>query len=73
MGLKDDIVKGVEDIKDSVAELGHRANANAEQTKRDVAGDQMTPGEKVGSTLNQAKESVQAEYDKTKRDVRDST
>jgi hypothetical protein len=51
MGLKDDIVKGVEDIKDSVAELGHRANANAEQTKRDVAGDQMTPGEKVGSTI----------------------
>jgi hypothetical protein len=73
MGLKEDIVKGVEDVKDSVSETAHRANANAEQAKRDVAGDQMTTSEKVGSALNQAKESVQAEYDKTKRNVRDTT
>jgi hypothetical protein len=73
MGLKEDIVKGVEDVKDSVNEAVHRGNANAEQAKRDVAGDQMTVGEKVGSAVNQAKENVQAEYDHTKRDVRDNT
>jgi hypothetical protein len=73
MGLKDDIVNGVKDIKDSISEASHRSNAQAEQTKRDVAGDQMTTGEKVGSAVNQAKETVQANYDEAKRNVRDST
>jgi hypothetical protein len=73
MGLKDDIVKGIEDIKDSISEAAHRSNAQAEQTKRDVAGDEMTVGQKAGSALNQAKESVQANYDETKRNVRDAT
>jgi hypothetical protein len=73
MGLKDDIVKGVKDVKDAITEAGHRSNAEAEQVKRDVAGDQMTPGEKVGSVANQVKESAQASYDEAKRNVRDST
>jgi hypothetical protein len=73
MGLKDDIVKGVKDVKDSITEATHRSNAEAEQVKRDVAGDQMTTGEKVGSVANQVKESAQANYDEAKRNVRDST
>ncbi|HEY1680516.1 MAG TPA: hypothetical protein VGF98_02605 [Candidatus Tumulicola sp.] len=73
MGLKDEIVKGVKDVKDAIAEATHRSNAEAEQVKRDVAGDQMTPGEKVGSVANQVKESTQASYDEAKRNVRDAT
>ncbi len=73
MGLKDEIVKGVKDVKDAITEATHRSNAEAEQVKRDVAGDQMTAGEKVGSVANQVKESAQANYDEAKRNVRDAT
>ncbi len=69
-----DAVKGtVDDIKDSVRESQHRATAEMEKSKRETLGDQMTPGEKAGSALNEAKNRVQADYDKTKRDVRDKT
>jgi hypothetical protein len=73
MGLKDDIVNGVKDVKDALTEASHRSNAEAEQVKRDVAGDQMTTTEKVGSVANQVKESAQADYDEAKRNIRDST
>ncbi len=80
MGLKDSINKGIdgvkkgaENVKDSVSEAGHRSAAEGEQTKRDIAGDQMTTTEKIGSTLNQGKENVQAETDAAKRDVRNNT
>ncbi|MDP9018672.1 MAG: hypothetical protein M3N19_10170 [Candidatus Eremiobacteraeota bacterium] len=60
----------VDNVKDTANEAGHRTEAKAEQTKRDVAGDEMTLGEKTGSVLNQGKNEVQASWDKTKRDVR---
>jgi len=50
-------------VKDALNEAGHRANAEGEKAKRDLAGDQMTSGEKVGSMFRQA----------TKRDVRNNT
>jgi hypothetical protein len=56
-----------------VNEATHRSTAEAEQTKRDVAGDQMTVGENAGSVLNQAKNSVQADMDAAKRDVRNNS
>jgi len=78
MGLKDafdkaaDAVKhGAEDVKDWVSEAGHRGAAEGEQAKRDVAGDTLTPGEQVGSVLNQGKEELLAGVDHAKRDVRD--
>ena len=80
MGLQDNIDKGIdavkkatENVKDAVSEAGHRSAAEGEQAKRDVAGDQMTGSEKVGSVFNQGKENVQAEVDATKRDVRNNT
>lgn len=73
MGLKDELNKAVDDVKDGLREGGHRGEAQAEQAKRDVAGDDMTASEKAASMANQAKNTVQAEYDKTKRDVRDHT
>jgi hypothetical protein len=78
MGLKDafekaaDAVKhGAADAKDWVSEAGHRGAAEGEQAKRDVAGDAMTPGEHIGSVLNQGKENLEAGVDHAKRDVRD--
>ena len=62
---------GAADVKDYVSEAGHRGAAEGEQAKRDVAGDTMTPGEKLGSVLNQGKENLEAGVDHTKRDVRD--
>lgn len=79
MSLKDafekglDAVKhGAEDLKDSVSEIGHRSAAEGEQAKRDVAGDDMTLGEKAGSVLNQGAETVKADIDAGKRDVRNN-
>jgi hypothetical protein len=79
MGIKDEVGKVLNKAKDTVAnvkdaanEATHRSAAAAEQTKRDVAGDQMTVGENVGSMFNQATNSMQADTDAAKRDVRNS-
>jgi hypothetical protein len=78
MGLKDAFEHGVdalkkeaEDVKDAISEMGHKAAAEGEVVKRDVAGDEMTLGEKAGSVFNQGKESTLAGIDATKRDLRD--
>lgn len=84
MGLKDELGKAVDNVKDAASkavdnikdaanEASHKTAAEAEQGKRDVAGDQMTTREKAGSMLNQAKESVQGDIAATKRDVRNNT
>ena len=80
MGIKDEFDKVVDKAKDAVAnvkdaanEATHRGAAEAEQTKRDVAGDQMTVREKADSMVNQAKNSVQADIDAAKREVRNKT
>jgi hypothetical protein len=70
---KDGLKKAGADVKDALNEAGHRANAASEQASRDVAGDQMTTGEKVGSMFRQGTETVKADVDKTKRDLRDNT
>ena len=67
------VKKGVDNVKDTVSEAGHRSAAEGEQAKRDVAGDDMTLGEKVKSGLNQGKETVQGDLDAAKRDVRNNT
>lgn len=65
--------KAAGDARDAVHEVEHRTVAEAERLKRDVAGDEMTPGEKLKSGANEAKHRVAAEVDKTKREVRDKT
>lgn len=69
----DGLKKAGADVKDAFSEAGHRANADSEQASRDLAGDQMTAGQKAGSMFRQGTETVKAEVDKTKRDVRDNT
>ena len=73
MGIKDELKKTIDNVSDTFSEAGHRANADAERANRDVAGDVMTPGEKVGSIVNEGKESVLADVDRTKRDFRNDT
>ena len=71
--MADSIKDTVDNVRDSANEAGHRGEAQAEATKRNVAGDEMTASEKLGSAFNQGKNEVQADWDKTKRDVRSET
>jgi hypothetical protein len=73
MKATDAIKKTVDDAKDTLREAGHRGNAEGEKAKRELLGDEMTAGEKAKSVANQAKETVQAEYDAAKKDVRNHT
>ncbi len=63
----------VKNVRDTVNEASHRSEGDAEREKRRVAGDVMTPGEKAESLVNEGKNRAQAEWDKTKRDVRRDT
>lgn len=69
--VADAIKKTADDIRDALHEAGHRSAAEGERAKRDVLGDEMTPGEKTGSALNEAKHRVQAEIDAGKQRIRD--
>jgi len=63
----------IEDAKDTAREVQHRSTADAEKMRREVAGDEMTAGEKLESTANEAKNRTQAEIDKAKRNLREKT
>lgn len=71
--MADTVKDTVDNVTDGVHEVGHRAEARGEQQKRELAGDEMTTGEKAQSLLNQGKNEVQADYDKTKQDIRNNT
>ena len=73
MGLMDELGKVVDNVKDGLSEATHKSAADGEQAKRDIAGDALTPGEKLGSIANQAKESVLGNVDAAKQDVRNNT
>lgn len=69
--MSDKIKDTVRNAKDTIDETLHRSAAEAEETRRDVAGDEMTTQEKLASIANEAKHRTQAEIDKAKRAVRD--
>ena len=71
--IKREFEKGVANIKDAVNETGHRVNADAEHSERELNRDTMTTSEKAGSIFREGKEEVAAEIDKTKRQVRENT
>jgi hypothetical protein len=73
MGIKEDLRKTIDNVKDAFSEAGHKANADAEQTERDLGGDALTPGEKVRSVANQAKEETLAGIDRAKQEIRKNT
>ena len=70
MSIKDDLNNVIGAVKDTFSEAGHKSTAEAERTRREVAGDTMTPGEKVGSVANEAKNNVQAGVDHAKVEAR---
>ncbi len=72
MGLKEEFTKVVDNVRDAVHEAGHRSAAEGEQAKRDLVGDEMTPGENIASMANQAKHTVAAEIDGAKVDIRNA-
>jgi hypothetical protein len=67
------IKKTVDDAKDMIHEGQHRSEADAEKARRKLLSDEMTPGEKAGSVVNEAKQRTQAEIDAAKRNLRDKT
>lgn len=71
--VADAIKKTADDVRDGLHEAGHRSAAEGERAKRDALGNEMTPGEKAGSALNEAKQRVQAEIDASKQRIRDKT
>jgi hypothetical protein len=70
MSIKDDLKNTVGAIKDSFSEAGHKSTAEAEGERRDLAGDTMTPSEKLGSMANEAKNNVQGGVDHAKVEAR---
>jgi hypothetical protein len=73
MGLKDTVDKAIDNVKDATNEAVHNGTADAEQAKRDVAGDALTPEERLDSMANQAKNRAQATIDSAKQKVRNNT
>jgi hypothetical protein len=73
MGLKDELSKAVHNVGDALHEAGHKTRADAERADREIAGDTMTPGEKVGSVVSEGKERLLGDVDHAKRDVRNNT
>jgi len=69
----DAIKRTVDDAKDKLHEVQHKAAADAEKSHRDTEGDKMTASEKVGSAVSEAKNRVQAEIDRAKRKAREHT
>jgi len=73
MGLKDELNKAAHNVGDALHEAGHKTSADAERADREVAGDTMTPGEKLGSVATEGKERLLGDVDHAKRDVRNNT
>jgi hypothetical protein len=66
-----DTIKG--DTRDALDEVKHRVQAGGEKVKRAVEGDSMPLGDRVASHVKEAGHDLKADFDKTKRDVRDDT
>ncbi len=68
--MKGSFKDNVDNLKDAVNEHMHREAATAEQTRREVAGDTMTPGERISSVANEVRNKVQADVDALKQRAR---
>ena len=66
-----DTIKG--DTRDALDEMKHRVEAGGEKVRRAVEGDSMPLGDRVASHVKEAGHDLKADFDKTKRDVRDDT
>jgi hypothetical protein len=73
MDKSNDLKNLVGKMGDAISEATHRVKAAVEKTDRDVAGDTMTPTEKLGSVVTEGKERLLAGVDHAKRELRDKT
>ena len=64
-----DTIKG--DTHDALDEMKHRVQAGGEKMKRAVEGDDMPLGDRVASHVKEAGHDMKADFDASKRDVRD--
>jgi hypothetical protein len=71
--MGDEVKKAIDDIKDAGREVKHRTEAGLEHAKRDIAGDEMTTGEKIKSVVHEDVENTKADIDHATRAVRDET
>jgi len=71
--VKKTINDTIDNARDEVHETMHRSGADAEHARRDLAGDMMTPREKVASVANETKERAAAGIDHAKHEVRSRT
>jgi hypothetical protein len=69
MDVAKDLKNTVNSITDSVREATHTSTAEAERTRRDLAGDTMTTDEKAGSLANEAKNRIQGGIDHAKAEA----
>jgi len=58
------------DASDVIDESKNRAQATGERAKRTVAGDAMSPVDKIGSHLKEAGHELKAGLDKASRELR---
>ena len=73
MGLREELKRFGDNVKDTVDEGRHRASAEAEREEREEDGDLLTPGERARSVAEETKHEVLADVDKAKRSVRNIT
>jgi len=77
MDRRDDTRNVVEAIKgdrhDTLDEATERVKAGGEKMKRAVEGDQMPLGDRIASHAKEFGHDLKADYDKSKRDVRDES
>lgn len=71
--ITEEVKRGVQDVRDSAGEAMHHSAAEAEKARRETAGDTMTPGEKIASAADEAKERIKEGSDHAKRSIRDNT
>jgi hypothetical protein len=67
-----DVVETIKgDTHDTLDEAKERVKAGSEKVNRAVQGDAMPLGDRVASHVKEAGHDIKADYDKTKREVRD--
>jgi ElaB/YqjD/DUF883 family membrane-anchored ribosome-binding protein len=72
MSRKDGVNKIVANAKNAASEVTHRVVAKAEELKREAGKRAMKPTDNLRSIANQAKNEVQADIDRAKRDIRNT-
>jgi hypothetical protein len=71
-GGVESIKSSVDNMRDAVNEKLHRGAAEAEHTRREVSGDEMTTEDRIVSLANEAKNNAQAGVDAFKQNLRKS-